>query len=122
MINARTVGVPVAVGVIDEVLERYSASKGQAGFNCWVNWGRLGMAIVGYGGQLLMPRQTALFETLAIADTPLMVKTLAKQFVKDSGTTGAGALVLRGAAARGAVGRGVRTGLRESEFENVRVF
>lgn len=121
MINARTVGVPVAVGVIDEVLERYSASKGQSGFNTWVNWGRLGMAIIGYGGQLAMPRQTALFETMAIADTPLMVKTLAKQFVKESGT-GAGALVMRGATARGAVGRGVRTGLRESEFENVRVF
>lgn len=80
MVDFGKVTAAVGVGVVDEVLQ-YADAKATiprtGAFKTWQDWGRIGLAAIGYFGPSFMPRYSKFFDTLATAATPLVVKTLA---------------------------------------------
>ena len=73
----------VAVGVVDEVLERNDKTNNRIeNFKKWSDIGRLGLAAIGYGIQVFMPRYERIGEGLALSSTPLLVKTVSHVVAK----------------------------------------
>ena len=68
------------VGVVDEILQyadAHAAVPRTESFKTWQDWGRIGLFAVGLIGPSFMPRYGKFLDTLAIASSPLAVKTLA---------------------------------------------
>lgn len=77
------VGIAVAVGAADELLERQDDTKGRVDYKRWSNWGRLALALGGWAMVAVGPSQYASWsETAAIAATPLLTKGIAKVVLK----------------------------------------
>ena len=92
MVDLGKVSVSVGVGVVDEVLQFADAKATiprTGSFKTWQDWGRLGLAVIGYLGPSFMPKHTSLFDTIATAVTPLVVKTLAVPLKSAMGIAGA---------------------------------
>ena len=66
------------VGVVDEVLETWGEGETQEPFRNKKDLGRLAIVAAGLGLQAFMPAQAELGETLSLAATPLLVKSVAK--------------------------------------------
>lgn len=79
-INMQKSLIAAGVGVVDEVLEYWDEQPGgsQLPFQSKKDLGRLVLAGLGYGLQAFMPAQAQLGETIALAATPLLVKSIAK--------------------------------------------
>lgn len=78
-ISMTKVAISVGVGAVDEILEVWDEKSGRTGsFKTFRDYGRIAMPVVGYGLQLFMPRYANLGETLAVASTPLLVKSIAR--------------------------------------------
>ncbi len=75
-IDVMDVVVGVGVGVADQLAEKFDADRGNTG--SWKgisNWGRVGVAALGYLGQM-MNFQPKLAHELAMSATPLATKTI----------------------------------------------
>lgn len=79
-INVQRSLIAAGVGVVDEALEYWDEQPGGTteAFKSKKDLGRLVLAGLGYGLQAFMPAQAQLGETIALAATPLLVKSIAK--------------------------------------------
>lgn len=85
-INLTKAFTAVGVGVIDDVLERNDNKEGRTGIQKrWSDWARIGLVVGGYGVTYFMPRYADIGETVALASTPLLVKTIAREVMSDDG-------------------------------------
>lgn len=76
-INATKAIISVGVGVADEALSYWDEQSGRTeSFKTATDIGRLLLALAGYGLQAFSPRYAAMGETLAVASTPLLVKSI----------------------------------------------
>ena len=78
------------VGVVDEALQyadSHAAVPRTESFKTWQDWGRLAIFGLGLIGPTFMPRYKDLADTLVIASTPLVVKTLAVPLKSAMGIT-----------------------------------
>ena len=80
-INLTTIGVAAAVGVVDELLERQDNAKGRKDFARWSYISRLLSVVGGHAVGQFFTQWSSLGETVATASTPLLVKSLATQFM-----------------------------------------
>jgi len=86
--------VSVGAGVVDEVLEWNDRTSGRTGsFTTATDLGRLGLAAVGYIVQIWSPRYARFGEALALSETPLLVKSIAKPVMAAAGVSGAAGYV-----------------------------
>ncbi len=91
MVDFGKVVTSVGVGVADEVLQyadSHATIPRTESFKTWQDWGRLGLAVVGYLGPSFMPKYSKLLDTIATSVTPLVVKTLAVPLKSAMGITG----------------------------------
>jgi hypothetical protein len=96
-------GVSGLVGAIDEAAERNDAKKGRVeNFKTWSDMVRLGAVLGGVAIQAAMPRYSRIGEGLAAGGASLLVKTLARAFVKETATASTSTASFQ---SRAAVGR-----------------
>lgn len=84
-INITKMAVAAGVGGLDEFLEMQdaSATTPRTGFfKTWRDYGRIGMVGIGLAAQAFMPKYAALGETIAVAATPLLMKSIIKMVRK----------------------------------------
>ena len=94
-------GLAVGVGVLDEVMESWDEKEGRVEpFRNATDISRILIAGLGYGLQMFMPRYARLGEGLALAGTPLLVKSIAAPLREAIGGGGASRFVPRGNAFR----------------------
>jgi len=94
-VDLTRVGVAVLAGAVDEVLEAWDEREGRIGpFRTATDIGRLVLCGLGYLMQIfdIRPR---LGESLAIAETPLLVKSIAKPVKAAIGAPAGGVRVAR---------------------------
>ena len=77
-INVQRHLIAGGVGVIDEVLDYWGEKDSQEAFRNKKDLGRLGLVALGLGLQAFMPAYANIGETLSLAATPLLVKSVAK--------------------------------------------
>lgn len=76
-INFTKVLTAVAIGVGDELLERKDVKAGKAGgFHGWTPKARLLAVLVGYGAGMFDSKYADIGETVALAATPLLTKSV----------------------------------------------
>lgn len=81
-INITKMAVAAGVGGLDEFLEIQDAqaSVPRTGFfKTWRDYGRIGMVGLGLATQAFLPKYANLGETIAVAATPLLMKSVIKQ-------------------------------------------
>jgi len=78
------------VGVVDEGLQyadEHATVPRTESFKTWQDWGRMAIFALGLIGPSFMPRYKELSDTMVIASTPLVVKTLAVPLKSAMGIT-----------------------------------
>lgn len=79
--------VGVGAGIIDEVVENADAGAGRlTPFKNWTDWSRVGLAVIGYGGQM-MNMFTGIAEPLAQSEITLVTKSVGG-FIRSKMSTG----------------------------------
>ncbi len=83
------VAIAVAVGgadVVTEHLDSTAKSRRTESFKTATDWTRVGLAALGYGLQVFMPRKyDRIGEALALSATPLLVKSIARPIMVQMG-------------------------------------
>lgn len=89
MVDFGKVATSIGVGVVDEGLQYADTKALRTGsFKTWQDWGRIGLAVIGYLGPSFMPKYSKTLDTIALASTPLVVKTLAVPLKASLGIAG----------------------------------
>ena len=83
----KSIVTPVAVGAVDEVLERMDNKEGRTGYSRWSSILRVVAVAAGHALTLMGPGRIyqEVGEGVAIAATPLLVKDLAVTLVQAQG-------------------------------------
>lgn len=117
-LNVTRIAVAAGVGVVDELLERNDVKNGRTGaFKTWSDYGRIVMPVAGAALQMFMPKYAGIGETVLIASTSLLVKSIAKAAMP--ATT---AYSPRSVSAPRAVARGPYSTLgHQEEFQTTRI-
>jgi hypothetical protein len=86
-VNLMNVAIGVGAGAVDEVMESQDARAGRtAPFKTWTDWSRIGLAAVGYLGQMF-GYFSAYAEPLAQSEVTLVTKTVGAAIRSRMGTT-----------------------------------